>query len=83
MIIFAYAILYFSLSFHRHDRSNKDDDELESMKKDKDTKAHLDNACLCTYSLAGSQVYDLVLLVPSWAHDMSCFQQYTYHIFDS
>ncbi|XP_039792836.1 uncharacterized protein LOC120658629 [Panicum virgatum] len=48
-----------------HDRPNKDDDELESMKKDNDTKAHLDNACLCTYSLAGSQVYDLVLLVPS------------------
>jgi len=62
----AHASCYhFRLSFHRHDRSNKDDDELESMKKDKDTEAHLDNACLCTYSLAGSQIYDLVLLVPS------------------
>ena len=36
---------------HRHDRSNKDDDESESMKKDKDTEAHLDNACLCTMIL--------------------------------
>ena len=32
MIIFAYAILYFKLSSHRRDRSNKDDDESESMK---------------------------------------------------
>ena len=51
MIIFAYAILYFNLSSHRRDRSNKDDDESESMKKDKDIEAHLDNACLCTYKV--------------------------------
>jgi hypothetical protein len=30
---------------HRHHRSNKDDDELESMK---DTEASWDNTCLCT-----------------------------------
>ena len=41
MIIFAYAILYFRLSFHRRHKSNEDDDELESMK---DTKAHLEYA---------------------------------------
>jgi len=52
MIIFAHAILYFRLSYHPIvDRSNKDDDESESMKKDKDTEAHLDNACLCTYKV--------------------------------
>ena len=68
MIIFAYAILYFRLSFHRRHRSNKDDDESESIK---DTKAHLDNACVCTSKvLLVAKVYDLVLL-PSWAYDMS------------
>ena len=48
MIIFAYAILYFKLSSHRRDRSNKDDDESESIT---DSEADLDNACLCTMIL--------------------------------
>lgn len=33
------------VSSHRRDRSNKDDDELESIK---DTEASWDNTCLCT-----------------------------------
>jgi hypothetical protein len=53
MIIFAYAILYFRLSVYRRHRSNKDDDESESMK---DTKAHLDNACLHLQSLVAKSM---------------------------